>query len=72
MTTPPGLPAKLEHFIGGAAADIDRAVHAARTALRAGPWPDLPARQRARILNKIADGIEAPGRTGSRTRSTPA
>jgi 5-carboxymethyl-2-hydroxymuconic-semialdehyde dehydrogenase len=86
VTPPPGLPAKLEHFIGGAsvpsadgatfevadpvtnqpyatvasggAADIDRAVAAATTAFRDGPWPDLPARQRARTLNTIADGIE--------------
>ena len=87
MTTPPGLPAKLEHFIGGAHVksaagatfevadpvtnqpyatvaaggpeDVDRAVTAAAQAFAAGPWPDLPARQRARILNRIADGIEA-------------
>jgi 5-carboxymethyl-2-hydroxymuconic-semialdehyde dehydrogenase len=86
VTRPPGLPAKLEHFIGGmqaasadgatfevadpvtnrpyasvaagGPADIDRAVAAARAAFTGGPWPDLPARERARILNKIADGIE--------------
>ncbi|HEU5384701.1 MAG TPA: 5-carboxymethyl-2-hydroxymuconate semialdehyde dehydrogenase [Streptosporangiaceae bacterium] len=86
MTPPPALPAKLEHFIGGAlvpsadgatfevadpvtnqpyatvtagaAEDVDRAVAAATTAFRDGPWPDLPGRERARILNKIADGIE--------------
>src|SRR5882724_9537772 len=89
MTRPPGLPAKLEHFIGGAqaasadgatfevadpvtnrpyasvasggAADIDRAVAAARAAFTGGPWPDLPARERARILNKIAEGREGRG-----------
>src|SRR5215470_18588459 len=83
---PPGLPGRLDHFIGGAwspsadgatfavadpvsnvpyatvaaggAADIGRAVAAATAAFRDGPWPDLPARQRARILNRIADGIE--------------
>jgi len=86
VTPPPGLPAKLEHFIGGsqtasadgatfevadpvsnrpyatvaagAAEDINRAAAAATTAFRHGPWPDLPGRERARILNKIADGIE--------------
>src|SRR6185312_13663696 len=42
----------------GAAEDINRAVAAATTAYRDGPWPDLPGRERARILNKIADGIE--------------
>ena len=86
MTRPPGLPAKLEHFIGGAsvpsadgatfdvadpvtnvpyatvaaggAEDIGRAVAAATAAFRDGPWPGLPARPRARILNQIADAIE--------------
>jgi 5-carboxymethyl-2-hydroxymuconic-semialdehyde dehydrogenase len=83
---PPGLPAKLEHFIAGAHApsadgetfevadpvsnqpyatvaaggppDIDRAVAAAARAFTDGPWPDLPARERARILSRIADEIE--------------
>jgi 5-carboxymethyl-2-hydroxymuconic-semialdehyde dehydrogenase len=87
MTTPRALPAKLEHFIGGAhapsadgaafevadpvtnrpyatvaaggAEDVDRAVAAATTAFTQGPWPHLPGRERARILNRIADGIEA-------------
>ena len=43
----------------GGPADIDRAVAAARDAFEAGPWPGLAARARARILNAIADGIEA-------------
>jgi 5-carboxymethyl-2-hydroxymuconic-semialdehyde dehydrogenase len=88
VTGPPaGLPATLEHFIGGthvasvddntfevadpvsnrpyarvaagAAKDVDRAVAAAQAAFSGGPWPTLAARARARILNKIADGIEA-------------
>src|SRR5579871_6188437 len=86
MTTPPGLPGKLKHFIGGVSVpsadgatfevadpvsnqpyatvaaggpeDVGRAVAAATAAFRDGPWPDLPARERARILNRIADGIE--------------
>jgi 5-carboxymethyl-2-hydroxymuconic-semialdehyde dehydrogenase len=86
VTIPPGLPVKLEHFIGGAhtpsadgatfevadpvsnqpyaivaaggARDIDRAVAAAARAFADGPWPDLPARERARVLTRIADGIE--------------
>jgi 5-carboxymethyl-2-hydroxymuconic-semialdehyde dehydrogenase len=85
----PGIPGKIEHFIGGRhvpsadgatfdvadpvsntvyaqaaagdAADIDRAVAAAREAFRAGPWPGMAARARAKILNRIADGIEALG-----------
>ena len=45
----------------GDATDIDRAVAAAREAFQAGPWPGLAARARAKILNRIADGIEARG-----------
>jgi 5-carboxymethyl-2-hydroxymuconic-semialdehyde dehydrogenase len=87
VSVPANVPAKLEHFIGGAhapsadgatfevadpvtnrpyatvaaggPADVDRAVTAARQAFAEGPWPSLAARDRARILNRIADGIEA-------------
>jgi 5-carboxymethyl-2-hydroxymuconic-semialdehyde dehydrogenase len=45
----------------GGAQDIDRAVTAARAAFESGPWPHLAARARAKILNRIADGIEARG-----------
>jgi 5-carboxymethyl-2-hydroxymuconic-semialdehyde dehydrogenase len=85
--TPPNIPAKLEHFIGGThtpsadgatfevadpvtnrpyatvaaggPAEVDHAVTAAARAFTEGPWPHLPARERSRILTKIADGIEA-------------
>ena len=43
----------------GGPADIDRAVTAAGQAFADGPWPGLPARERARILTRIADAIEA-------------
>jgi 5-carboxymethyl-2-hydroxymuconic-semialdehyde dehydrogenase len=43
----------------GGAKDVDRAVAAATSAFAEGPWPQANARQRARILNRIADGIEA-------------
>lgn len=43
----------------GNAADVDLAVAAAREAFESGPWPGLAARARAKILNRIADGIEA-------------
>ena len=43
----------------GGPEDVDRAVTAARIAFETGPWPHLAARQRARILNRIADGIES-------------
>ena len=39
--------------------DIDRAVAAAKDAFDNGPWPRMQPRARARILNKIADAVEA-------------
>jgi len=87
--TPPGLPAKLDHYIGGAPTasadgatfevadpvtnqpyatvaaggpkDVDRAVAAATAAFNHGPWPHLPGRARASILNAVADAIETRG-----------
>ena len=43
----------------GDKADVDRAVAAAREAFENGPWPRMVARARARVLNKIADAVEA-------------
>ena len=45
----------------GGPPEIDQAVTAARISFEAGPWPHLAARQRAKILNRIADGIETRG-----------
>ena len=45
----------------GGPEDVDHAVTAARIAFETGPWPHLAARQRAKILNRIADGIEERG-----------
>ncbi|MCU1575043.1 MAG: 5-carboxymethyl-2-hydroxymuconate semialdehyde dehydrogenase [Micrococcaceae bacterium] len=39
--------------------DIDLAVAAARKAFTTGPWPRMKPRDRARILNRIADAVEA-------------
>ena len=39
--------------------DVDHAVTAAARAFTEGPWPAMAARERARILTGIADGIEA-------------
>ncbi|GAA5162586.1 5-carboxymethyl-2-hydroxymuconate semialdehyde dehydrogenase [Amycolatopsis dongchuanensis] len=47
----------------GDAADIDAAVAAARRAFRDGPWPRLRNRERARVLNRIADAVEAQDET---------
>lgn len=43
----------------GAAADVDAAVEAARVALSAGPWPAMTPSERAKILWRIADLMEA-------------
>jgi 5-carboxymethyl-2-hydroxymuconic-semialdehyde dehydrogenase len=45
----------------GTAEDVARAVEAASAAFESGPWPGMAARARARVLNKIADAIEARG-----------
>ena len=43
----------------GDKADIDLAVAAATEAFHNGPWPSMAPRARARVLNKIADRVEA-------------
>lgn len=43
----------------GDAADVDLAVAAARRAFTEGPWPRLSHRERAKVLVRIADAIEA-------------
>jgi len=45
----------------GTEADIDAAVREARKAFEAGPWPSMTPAQRARLLLKLADLIEANG-----------
>ncbi|SFS91191.1 5-carboxymethyl-2-hydroxymuconate semialdehyde dehydrogenase [Saccharopolyspora flava] len=42
----------------GKQADIDRAVAVAKKAFDEGPWPGMLPRERARILNRIADIVE--------------
>ncbi|MDZ4718982.1 MAG: aldehyde dehydrogenase family protein [Roseiflexaceae bacterium] len=55
----PALGQPMAYVARGSAADIDRAVAAARNAFDAGPWPHTPPHERARILHALADGIEA-------------
>ncbi|MDX1963876.1 MAG: aldehyde dehydrogenase family protein [Pirellulales bacterium] len=43
----------------GDAADVDRAVAAARNALENGPWSKMDARDRGRLMHKLCDLIEA-------------
>jgi aldehyde dehydrogenase (NAD+) len=47
------------HVAEGDKADVDLAVKAARKAFESGPWPKMPASERGRLLNKLADAIEA-------------
>src|ERR1700678_3197138 len=47
----------------GGPADVDQAVAAAQRAFAAGPWPRLVARERARVLNRIADAVAAQTET---------
>lgn len=42
----------------GDAEDVDAAVAAAREAFENGPWSKLDARDRGRLMNKLADLIE--------------
>lgn len=41
--------------------DVDRAVAAARKAFDEGPWPRMAAKERARIIYKLADILEVWG-----------
>jgi 5-carboxymethyl-2-hydroxymuconic-semialdehyde dehydrogenase len=43
----------------GQAEDVDAAVAAAQRAFAEGPWPTMPPRARARVLNRIADLVES-------------
>ncbi len=43
----------------GKAADVDRAVAAARRAFEDGPWPRMLPRERSRVLHRVADVVES-------------
>jgi 5-carboxymethyl-2-hydroxymuconic-semialdehyde dehydrogenase len=43
----------------GESADIDLAVAAAKEAFENGPWPRMRARERHRVLHRIADAVES-------------
>lgn len=43
----------------GGAEDVDRAVQAARRAFDDGPWPRMERSERAKVLHRFADGIDA-------------
>jgi aldehyde dehydrogenase (NAD+) len=54
----PATEAKIADVAEGSAEDIDLAVKAARRALQSGPWPRMDARDRGRLLTKLADLVE--------------
>ena len=58
-TLNPATNRPLAQVADGTAADVDRAVQAARRAFAEGPWPRLPAEQRARLLRRFAELILA-------------
>ena len=47
----------IAHVAAADAADVDRAVQAARAAFDSGPWPQTTAQDRGRILFKLAEKI---------------
>jgi len=57
----PATGAVFAHAAKGEAADIDLAVRAARRAFDGGAWPAMTPAQRARLMIKLADLIEANG-----------
>jgi len=48
----------LAHVAEGDAADIDRAVAAARRAFESGPWPSMSPSERSRLIYRLADKLE--------------
>jgi phenylacetaldehyde dehydrogenase len=49
----------LAHVAEGDREDVERGVRAARRAFESGPWPELTASERGRLLWKLADLLEA-------------
>ena len=48
----------IARIANGDAADVDRAVASARRAFESGPWHDMSIRERARLVNRLADVFE--------------
>lgn len=51
----PGTGRVVSRVANGTAADVDRAISAARQAFDDGPWPHTSGMERGRILNRMAD-----------------
>ena len=54
----PATEEKIADVAEGDAADIDLAARAARKAFESGPWRKMDARDRGRLLNRLADLVE--------------
>ena len=57
-TLDPATNRPLARVARGGEEDVDRAVRAARRAFDEGPWPRMPARERRRYLERVAELIE--------------
>jgi aldehyde dehydrogenase (NAD+) len=57
-TVNPATEEVIAHVAEGDAADIDLAVKAARRAFDHGPWSKMDARDRTRLINRLADLLE--------------
>jgi phenylacetaldehyde dehydrogenase len=55
----PSTASVLARVAAGGAADIDAAVKAARRAFSSSPWAKLRAAERARLLYRLAEVVEA-------------
>jgi phenylacetaldehyde dehydrogenase len=55
----PSTGKEVSRIVDASDADVDRAVAAARAAFDDGRWSNLPPNQRERIINKLADLIQA-------------
>jgi phenylacetaldehyde dehydrogenase len=55
----PSIGREISRIVDASDADVDRAVGAARAAFDDGRWSNLPPNKRERIINKLADLIEA-------------
>lgn len=55
----PSTGREISRIVDASDADVDRAVAAARAAFDDGRWSDLPPNKRERIINRLADLIEA-------------
>ena len=54
----PATEEKIADIAKANAEDVDLAVKAARKAFESGPWPQMDARDRGRLLHRLADAIE--------------